>query len=373
MEDIKIEESLDQLFQRLSSGSLEKAAANNLYGINYRQSGNFAPMNKDVYGFTFFTRPQLCLNKYNIGNYRPFYPMLTDNPNTLQAFIRNTLDPRTSLIVNTDTALEIDDKIQCPFVDPRQAFIPVLTNNIKSISGWPDFVAPEYTSKNGVYMEQHSMVDGTINKFESYDVTASFKNTKGDPISYLIYTWMRYQTLVFEGVLSPYIDYLKENMLDYNTRIYRIILDENKRYVKKISCSGASFPLNVPTSTFFDFNDDEPYNQGNKEISIRFKCNGFIAFEDIVKFWFNRAVTIFNPDMNALHNRDSSADKPDDIISIGSMVKIPYTLTDQFTGDAGVFSFNHRVYPWIDLHTSELQWWVSADLFDPDGVFFEGI
>jgi hypothetical protein len=45
------------------------------------------------------------------------------------------------------------------------------------------------------------------------------RNTRGDPIVYLFYVWAFYQSLVFQGLMVPYPDYIVHNRLDYNTRI----------------------------------------------------------------------------------------------------------------------------------------------------------
>jgi len=166
-----------------------------------------------------------------------------------------------------------------------------------SLSGWPDLTVPTYTSDAGLYGQEYSFVDGVTNHYESFDIDVSFRNARGNPLIYFFYIWIKYQSLVFEGILNPYADMIIENEIDYNTRIYRLVMDNTKRYVRFIACTGASFPINVPTGNLFDYNVDSPYNDQNKEINIRFKCLGFRAFEDIIKLEFNEAVGIFNPAM----------------------------------------------------------------------------
>ena len=154
---------------------------------------------------------------------------------------------------------------------------------------------PTYTSEAGLYGEEMSFVDGVTNHFESFDLEVTFKNTKGNPLIYLFYIWTKYQTLVAEGILNPYLDMITENEIDYNTRIYRVILDNQKRFVTHIAATGASFPLNVRTGNLFDFNTETPLMTRNTEINIRFRCLGFTAFEDILKLEFNKTGAIFNP------------------------------------------------------------------------------
>ena len=365
-QEVVISSSIDQMLENMPIGSISKAIGNNMYGINFRQTGNPVPRAKDMYGFTFFTRPQLNLTRLNVTNYRGFYNLLTDNNLSYQAFTRLMLDPR----------LQHNGQLKCPFVDMNNPFIPILTNNIQSLSGWPDLTVPTYTSEAGQFGEEHSFVDGVTNHYESFDLDVTFKNTKGNPLIYFFYIWIKYQTLVFEGILNPYIDMITENEIDYNTRIYRLVLDQQKRYVTYIGATGASFPINVPTGSLFDFNVDTPFNTRNTEINIRFRSMGFIAFEDILKLEFNKTLAIFNPDMKKVlmsdlgGGSDSSKARDDGTVVYRvagcNYVKLPHMLAmsmDTSIFSNNFFAVNHRAYPYINLITNELEWWVDERRF----------
>lgn len=367
--DYIVGKTLDSILETLPIGSVQRAIGNNLYGINFRQTPTALPRSKDRYGFTFFTRPQLNLSTLNITNYRGFYSLLTQNKKSYQRFTRAILDPRMGIEGETSAA------ITSPFVNKTNPFISILTNNIVSLSGWPDLTVPIYTSPSGLYGEEHSIVDGVTNHFEAYDLDVTFMNSKGNPLIYLFYIWIKYQTLVFEGILNPYIDMISENEIDYNTRIYRLVMDSQKRYVTQIACTGASFPVNVPTGNLFDYNNDTPYNTKNGEINIRFRCMGFLAFEDIIKMYFNQTVAIFNPDMRKVVKHDIAATSASDAVlredpgkvysvSGSSYVKIPYMLNvaaDAAGMETQALSLVHKAIPYINLYTNELEWWVNSD------------
>lgn len=371
--DYVVDRSLDSILESLPIGSVQRAIANNLYGINFRQTGSVLPRVKDQYGFTFFTRPQLNLSTLNISNYRGFYSLLTQNKASYQRFTRAILDPRLGATGSNDNSAGI----VCPFVDRNNPFLSVLTNNVVSLSGWPDLTVPVHTSDSGLYGQEHSMVDGVTNHFEAFDMDVTFRNTRGNPLIYLFYIWIKYETLVFEGILNPYLDMITENEIDYNTRIYRLVMDTQKRYVTQIACTGASFPVNVPTGNLFDYNSDAPYNTKNSEINIRFRCMGFLAFEDIIKMYFNQTVAIFNSDMRNLLKHDIAAssnsdavirDDPARVYSVRGCgyVKIPYmlsTVADIGGIDTGALSVNHKAVPYINLYTNELEWWVRKSEF----------
>lgn len=338
--------SLDEYFQTQPVGSLDKAIGNNLYGINHMQVPGMVPMNKDQYGLTFFTRPQLNMQPDNIRNQRIFYPLLTKEARSIQRFVRTTLDPR--LQIGYRFLNKSIPAISSPLVDPTQAFIPVLTNNLTSISGWPDIVAPVFTSDPGLYNEAIAMVDGKTTNYEVFDIEANFRNTRGDPIVYLFYIWLHYASNVFEGLLVPYMDMIVENEIDYNTRIYRLVLDQQRNIVTKIAATGAAFPVQVPTASFFDFNNEKPFNDQNKDIPVRFKCMGAIYNDDILVHEFNETTCIFNPLM-----RDAYREK--ELIRIGR-------------ADKGVY--NNRGYPRINPTTYELEWWVSRDVYNNRSLAF---
>ena len=263
----------------------------------------------------------------------------------MHRFVRATLDPR---LAHNQSITQPDDGVTTigqgarvtQLVDRNMAFIPVLSNTIKSMSGWPDVVMPSFTSKSGLKKEQWSIADGSIEIFEAFDLDVNFRNIKDEPIILMMQTWLTYMANVFEGNISPYMDFITENEIDYNTRIYRLVLDESKRYVKKIGATGASFPINVPSGKFYDYNDATKYNDQTKEINIRFKCMGAMYNDSILVKEFNETGAIFNPDLRKLLNGDTSH----------NLEVIPYDLLERL---------NHRGYPIIDTETMELTWYIN--------------
>lgn len=357
--------TLDKFYRttQVSIGSVSRPIANNLYGINHRNLKGAVPENRDSYGLTFFTRPALNLSRANLANIRKFYSLLTTNPNSVHAYVRCMLDPRISRMgefqadvsVNNNFLATQEEKaivkklrdkyfgstFRCPLVDEKLAFIPVLTNNLKSLSGFPDIVMPTYTTKEGLKREQWSIADGMIDIYEAYDIDCTFRNIKDEPIILLFETWLRYMAMVFEGMMSPYFDFIIENEIDYMTRIYRLVLDESKTFVKKMGATGVAFPVNVPNGKFFDYDDTEKYNNNNKDISIRFKCLGAEYNDDILVKEFNTCTLIFNPELG---NEINSG-------KLNNYVKIPFNMLEYF---------NYRGYPLIDKNTLELCWYIST-------------
>lgn len=261
----------------------------NYFGFNVNSFGTFSQQPQDSNGYVFFTRPMMNLSTYNIGRMTNLYNLISTDKKSIANYIRQTLDPRVISDENKDPTT-----IQSPLVNQNCGFIPILTNSLISLAGWPDIMASSYTSNEGWGREQWSIFDGIINVNNSYVLDCTFSNALGEAVIIMIQTWLRYMDNVFQGYMVPYLDFIAENEIDYNTRIYRVILDRTQSYCKKICACGASFPLNIPTGREFDYHYLDVYLQQNKEFSVEFQCNGFIQNEPYLIKDFNMTTAIFN-------------------------------------------------------------------------------
>lgn len=307
----------------------KRVVGNMLYGINHNRKMLIIPESRDDFGYVFFTRPQLNLSRSNIRNSRLFSNMLTKDPYSIHGYARNILDPRLNAVGEGH-----------PLVDPLNVFIPVFSNAILKMSGWPDTVAPTMTSKEGVRKEQYSMIDGTTEINGTFDLDVTFRVFADEPVTQIMESWVRYPSLVFEGVFNPYLDYVVENTIDYNTRIYRLVMTDDGRYVKKIAATGASFPLNDQAGRSFDYTNETPYNDQNKEVTYRFRSMGAIYNDPKLVDAFNSAVGIFHGGMRNINKGLKT-----------NMIKVPIDLI-------GISNF--RGYPRINPSTYELEWYVTT-------------
>lgn len=323
----EINTTLNDVFKSTAIGDVRSPIGNSVFGINHRHTPNRVPINRDHYGYTFFTRPMLNLTNQNLRAVREFIPLLTTNETSLPRMIRTYLDPRLGL--------------PCPIADHKSAFIPMLTNMLLSCSGWPDPFVEVHTSKPGLKREVYSMIDSVIDRNSTYDISATFRNMEGDPITAMFYFWIYYATLVFEGTLVPYPDMIAYREIDYNTRIYRLVMDKNKRIVQKMACADASFPKNSPLGGSFNFESDKPINPTNDQIQIQFHCNGYTYNDPILVYEFNAVVAMFNSEMSES--------------SIRNMIPLHQYELALFNTSA--------CYPNIDPNTMELKWYVTPDLY----------
>ena len=322
-------------------GALSRSGANALLGINHRGTGIPIAANTDNHGLTFFTRPRMNLSYDNLAQDRKLTPLLTTNTRSYQRAVRCLLDPMsyrdvTTIGEGTARRQTVMREVKSDLVDPYCAFIPLLTNTLLSISGWPDPMVQYYESKPGPQREVWGMIDDTMNQFGGFELQASFRNLAGDPITLLFNSWLRYAAGVYQGLLMPYPDSVLENEIDYQTRIYRLVLDPSRQYVQKIAACGAAFPLTPSLGRSFDFSSDTPFVADSaSQISIPFRCYGVEYNDPILIKEFNDIVYFFNGDMGSNRSRLMVQLKPQEL-----------TL------------FNFYGYPYIHPRTFELQWWV---------------
>ena len=315
---------------------------NSIFGINHMQTPLPVPQNRDGYGYTFFTRPQLNLQRANCLKDIRFKQLLGTEEFTPFRMLRCYLDPRLQNYQNNTDYAGDPMGVDCRLVDPFSPFISILSNHLVSLSGFPDKMSPVYKSPEGQYREVQSMVDGANHVYGAYNISTTFRNSPGDPITKIFEFWEDYQSLVFEGVLVPYLDVMLAGLIDYNTRIYRFTTDRTKRYVTGLACTGASFPTSLPKGQQYDYNTDKPYNDANNQMTYQFESNGAWFDNPIIIWAFNKVMGAFNPSMRTVEDRRSD------------MVLIPAEVMEYF---------NCRAYPRIDPATRRLEWYVTRTYY----------
>lgn len=341
-----------------SSGTFKKALSYNLYGVNHRALVSPIPLDKNNQGLVFFTRPQLNFTTKNIYNVNSFVNLATMNRFSIFRYIRNLLDPR-SCTVASKTGGGSSPVHQSPYLFQELIFMPILTNSIKSLSGWPDPSLPVYKSKENLRGGVWGAADGIAQTYGTYDLSCTFRNYIGNPIFSIFYYWLKYISCVVDGTMIPYSDMLGANEIDYNTRIYRLVLDDSRRYVKMISCTGASMPTSIDIGRFFNFNETADSITEHNEISVNFTCFGACYLDNIILDEFNKAVCIGQPQLWTIRNlrligKDVSDKELTKTLNGQNfpLEKIPYNLLNYF---------NFRGYPFINTNTLELEWWIEKN------------
>lgn len=304
------------------------------YGINRRMQGNAGvPSNTDLQGMTFFTRPNMNLSYDNVAGVRELTGLLTTYGNTYQRAIRTILDHDSASKRNVNSPGIVDDK---------SAFIPLLSNSIISCSGWPDLALNTYVSSEGVGKESWMMNDGQVKINGRYDLSISFQNMLGDPITLLFFVWLHYIGAVYTNTMMPWPYSITENEVDYQTRIYRFVLDYSGRFIQKWAACGAAQPGALSMGAAFNFSRDNPYSEENSQITVPFVCIGAMYNDYIVLEEFNKVGEMFNPAMED-----------------GARQEYYRKLAPSERS-----LFNYSGYPRVNLKTQELEWWVDNNVYE---------
>jgi len=320
---------IDNLF-RAGTGAVTEGLAELFSGINHEANPSVLPVNKEHGGLVFFTRPIMNMTRANILAERSFAPLLSKDPSSIGYMIRAIFDYRLGYPNVTGEILKPT------YFDNRQAFIPLYSNTCTGLTGFPDASAPTHISTEGVQKEVYGHIDGVVKYYGQLSINATFRNTITDPVTFMTYIWLLYASNVLQGIMVPWPQMLFEDEADYNTRIYRITLDQSKRYVRRIGAIGAGFPIGAQTGTAFDFSSDRAWVIDNSTVSVPFQCFGAIVYDPILVYEFNQTVCFFNASMTD-ENREKTYVKIQDVDK-------PYV--------------RNKGYPRINPETTELEWWM---------------
>lgn len=343
-----VQSEIDKISRQSGYGRRQQAHTNTLYGLNLAgMRGNNVPHNTDNQGIVFFTRPRLNLTYDNLAADRVMTTLMANNGNreTIQKAVRAILDPISAGKSETSGGYLAEntgkDLVSSNLMDNSLPFIAMLTNHLISLSGWPDTSLDTFTSHEGINKEAWSMVDGQVRIYTTNDLTATFRNVAGDPITFLFNMWLRYASNVYTGRMVPYPDMILANEIDYQTRIYRFTLDPSRQYITKCA-STIAFPYAISIGGSMNYNTDQPFISDNaQEISVPFRCIGFEYMDPIILHEFNQVMQMFNPDM---------------VDPIGQGMHKLSPVEWKY--------YNYYAYPLIDETSFELQWWVYSEDYD---------
>jgi len=336
----RIRELVDLASQLNGIGNLSQAYTNALMGFDHRFAGIPIPVNTESRGMVFFTRPRMNLSYDNLVSDRRMSALITRDEMSIGRAIRVLLDPRRDRDGPAGENIYEDDgePIISRLVDSKSPFIPILSNTLISLSGWPDTMTEFFSSTAGIAKESYFYIDGPHRNFSEFTLTASFRNIPGDPITFLLQMWHTYATNVYRGSMIPYPEAVIEREIDYQTRIYHFVMDPSRRFIQKSAVACVAIPESAGIASAFNFSSDSVYSQESlRQISVPFHCAGVEYNDPINLDEFNRLQAHFNPELAKRSDRLSKYVKlnPDEISA-----------------------FNYYGYPHINLTTNELEWWI---------------
>lgn len=303
----KRQETIDRNMKTFAQEGIDAAFLASGWGEqNYQITNNFAKLNRfgtrfvmDNYlrtGYTFITRPELNLTDYNLKQDRIMNLLNTMDPSTIKFAIRAYLDTRFM-------RKHINAVVHCPYIDYRNPFFTILTNNLVSFSGGPQYTLETATEEPGYFGESQSVVIGSDSYYKPFDLNLEFVDPIGGPIDAIIKFWTRYCELVTQkGVMIMYPDQIGERVLNYTVSIYRFIMDPSFRYIKKWAKYTGCVPVSRPGASVFDYGPGDVYVDSLRKFNIGFRCLSGVVDEDdpIVIEEFNMLVERYFPLIRSL-------------------------------------------------------------------------
>ena len=344
---------VDKLLMASSAGPFKSAVTATYYGINNTGYLAAAQRNQDQEGLVFFTRPRMRLSPENCLQHPALQNMLVTRGLSPWRAVRAILDPIGSGSPQRITAnrqLKTTQLYPSDLIDPYMPFIPLLSNTLTTLTGWPDLDIGHFVSREGIQKETYTLIDGVANIYNHFTLNATFRNIVSDPIGYMFWCWACYNSQAYQGEATPWMDSILDNETDYQTRLYRVVLDSTRTYVQKIAYTGVAVPVVANVGAGFNFNQ-KPFNEELDDYQVSFACDGAVYYDKQAFTTFNRHVQDFNIYM---HDGKRQA----------HMVKLqPHERKQfKFTG-----------YPRINPYDSEFELWVFKETYDAMNRRFRGI
>lgn len=252
--------------------------------------------NAEQVGYTFITRPRLCLQSSNLRNNRMMTTLDTVNNTTMAFAIRCLLD---SNFANANDGHYRSLVTNSPIFDIQNPFLVPLCNGLTSFSGSPD-IEIESTVTDGGYMSeaQSFAVGGPNLQRGNYNLTVSFQEVSYSPIMAILFYWIEYIRCVTRGTMMAYADDIDAQRLNYTVSFYRFIMDPTMRYITKYAKYTGCYPVGLPLGSVFNFGEGDVDVAASKKWSITFQCNKVEYMDYAILMDFNTLVKRYCPVIN---------------------------------------------------------------------------
>lgn len=276
-----LDQVVEMAYETSGAGGSESQLAQ-VFSRFDRFGKSFAPKNMMFSGYTFFSRPRLCLTDWNICADRKFGALMTTDVKSIPFAIRCLLD--------TQFASDFSKASDSPLVDINNPFLIPLCNAVKSISGFNDPMLATETSAGGFFSEDQTVVIGGDRMSRTYDINCQFRDYPGSPILAIIDYWCQYMANLTDGSMQQYSDAIDFNRMDYTVSIYRFLMDRTNRYITRwAKCTGC-FPVSPPSGVSFNMNEGDRVVETAASISVPFKANRIEYDDPVILKEFNMLV-----------------------------------------------------------------------------------
>lgn len=311
----------------------DTALSSTLKGLDIFNNPTPAQQTHEQNGLIFFTRPMLNLSYHNTSADPTLTPLMTRERTSIGAYVRAMLDPLNNLS---------HPDFNCPLVDRENAFMPLLSNTVETLSGWQDPMLQTWTSAAGVVRQAYTLPDSTNDVFEPVDLSATFRSVRGNILGYLFHVWQTYIGRSLQGRVTPHPIFMQKNTVDFGTRIYSLVLDQTRSYVQEIGCTGMSFPLSNPAGARLNYNRSEVLNREVDTLNQTWRSMGLFYYHPGYMYDFNETTGLLRPHFNNPNERQK-------------YYRVLWPREYKM--------FTYQSFPRINPRTARLEWWVSREKY----------
>ena len=234
-------------------------------------------------GFTFITRPSLCLATEVISKEQLYYPMVTDDVNSMEYGIRAILDP---------TFYENDcvNHSGSPLVSQYNPFNDMWGSGLIGMSGVSDISLDSETVGPGYMGEDQTRYKSYDFLTKTHSLNLQFRDIQGGPIFKSMFYMLMNMAHTGYGQLPIYLKDAEQYRLFYTVSMYRFVTDASFRYIKHYYKLTGCYPDALNTGELANFSETERVITAGGELSVPFKCNHIAYNEPWILKAFNRLV-----------------------------------------------------------------------------------
>ena len=260
-----------------------------VYGIDSIKNTIHSPEIESP-GFTFVTRPKLNLTTSSLRQDRILSLLDSLEPSSISFAVRGLLDTKLCKLYN------ISVKEDASFFNPSNPFIPLLTNRLLTMNGWPDWMLDVETSEGGFFSESITYPKGHDQLTRNYDIQASYSDVRGSIVLILFTMWFRYIHLLTRGIITSYMEDIDNRRMGFTSSIYRFVMDPSNRYILKWGKATGCYPRSVPLGAYFNYDSNVNHVESSMNLSIPWTVAGRVEYYDpIILKEFNMVVEKYCP------------------------------------------------------------------------------
>lgn len=333
------DEAIRKFYQRINENasiSMGQGSVNNYLQTALSRLDRFGtmmmPLNHELSGMTFITRPNLNLSSSNIRMDAVLSTLDTLVPRSIPFMMRALLDTTlSSTHVSNAPGIKADSRErsefltkvdQCPIFNPRSPFLTPLCNCLTDISGYSDLIVETETTAGGFYSEDMTYAKGSDLLNKSTELTLGFRDIQGGIVMALLYIWDLYIALQCKGEVMAYADDIYAQRLNYTVSIYRFTFDATREIITGWSKATGCYPKAVPIGARFNINQGEVYSSSAAKFTVPFVVNKIEYMNPEILKDFNTLVSRYWPGITK--NVVTAANSVED-----NMLGLPYVVTTE--------------------------------------------